>query len=305
MFVDDVPVQAVAVAAMYAQGLFAVMQMRHNSAPSTWGCRPPFAGAPGSDVTIDERQGMAESESRSSHEPARFRPPGFAQNFSPTGAIPPLIPSSFLIDSTAGDGSRRCVVKADIVEKRALLPWRSAVPMFCTEMTLNAIQGCASRCRYEALFDAGILRSGHGFLERDFLERQRIGPPLTGLLGEGRAEGCPAVLGGMGQPDTAGRVQTLVGKAPIPPQVCREQGMFAEPVGAKPRAMGWRPLRRVPFPQRLLRGGAPNLGKVHRIRGWIHAQRRWGQRRAIFAPASAERPFDTAPALNRGTDHSN
>ena len=145
----------------------------------------------------------------SSHEPARLRPPDFAQNFSGTGAIPPLIPSSFLIDSMAGDGSRRCVVNADIVEKRGLLPWRSGVPMFCTAMTPNAIQGCAPRCRYEALFDAVFVRSEHGFLERDFVERQRIGPSRIGLLGEGRAGICPAVLGGEAQPDAAGRVQTL------------------------------------------------------------------------------------------------
>ena len=147
----------------------------------------------------------------------------------------------------------------------------------------NTLHSHVPQGRSPASFDAEFRRSLRDFLERDLFEREGTGPSRLGRIVVGDpgfvrqclVDGCDVQL------DTAGGVRVLIGEAPLRPQFCRELERFMALTGTKPWAMGWCSVRNASFVQRLQRGSSPNLSIVDRVRGWMHAQLRGGQRRPV------------------------
>ena len=158
-----------------------------------------------------------------------------------------------------------------------------------------------------ASFDAEFRRSLREFLDRDFLEREGIGPSRLGRIAVGDPGFVARCLehGGEVRLDTADRVLVCIGKPPLRAQLDRELDAFMALTGIKPWVIGWRSVRNASFVQRLRRGGSPYLSTVDRVRGWMHAQLRGRQRQAVFAVVPGEPssgtvpPVCPAPAVNR------
>ena len=164
-------------------------------------------------------------------------------------------------------------------------------------MRLNPLNARDPQGLFEGSFDAGFRRSVCEFLERDFLEREGIGPSRLGRIAVGDPGFVARCLehGGEVRLDTADRVLVCIGKPPLRAQLDRELDAFMALTGIKPWVIGWRSVRNASFVQRLRRGGSPYLSTVDRVRGWMHAQLRGRQRQAVFAVVPGEPSFGTVP----------
>ncbi len=170
--------------------------------------------------------------------------------------------------------------------------------MFGAMNVRNSSHSRVPRGRSPASFDAGFRRSVREFLDLDIVEREGIGPSRLGRIAVGNpgfvraclVHGCDVRL------DTADRVRILIGEAPFRARFRRELDLFMALTGTKPWLIGWRSVRSASFVQRLHRGASPNLSTVDRVRGWMHAQLRGAERRAVFAAAATEPPPGTAPS---------
>ena len=92
-----------------------------------------------------------------------------------------------------------------------------------------------------ASFDAEFRRSLREFLDRDFLEREGIGPSRLGRIAVGDPGFVARCLehGGEVRLDTADRVLVCIGKPPLRAQLDRELDAFMALTGIKPWVIGW------------------------------------------------------------------
>ena len=135
------------------------------------------------------------------------------------------------------------------------------------------------------------------FLDRDLFERAGIGPSRLGRLASGDSRFVRECIerGGEVKLKTADGVRVLIGEAPFGPRFRREVERFLNVTGARPWMVGWGSVRNPSFVPRLRRGASPYLSTVDRVRVWMHAQLRDGQRRAVFADARGQALPGTAP----------
>ena len=126
------------------------------------------------------------------------------------------------------------------------------------------------------------------FLEGDLFERRGITPSRLGVI----ASGDPGFVrrcidnGADVQLDTADTVRVEIGEPPFRAQFRRELERFMELTGMQPWAIGWYSVRNAAFVPRFLAGASPHLRTIDRVRRWMYAQLRGGQRRAVFGAAA-------------------
>ena len=138
-------------------------------------------------------------------------------------------------------------------------------------------------------FDLEFRLSVCAFLEGDLLERRGITPSRLGVI----ASGDPGFVrrcidnGADVQLDTADTVRVEIGEPPFRARFLRELKLFMKLTGMQPWAIGWCSVRNAAFVPRFLAGASPHLRTLDRVRRWMYAQLRGGQRRAVFGAAAA------------------